>query len=132
MPGHPVQSGGCRTQPLAHQQRNPSDLSWGNGELSLTEGIREIALGCFRGNTSLTGITLPASLEVIGDGAFQGCSTLKDLVCLASSPPSLGASAFQYRHADLKIYVPDESLDAYKAAATWSELASIIHGLSSR
>lgn len=100
------------------------------GELSLPEGIREIALGCFRGNTSLTGITLPASLEAIGDGAFQGCSTLKDLVCLASSPPPLGASAFQYRHADLKIYVPDENLVAYKAA--WSELASIIHGLSSR
>lgn len=102
------------------------------GEVSLPEGIREIAGSCFQGNTGLTGITLPASLETIGGGAFRSCSALKDLVCLASSPPTLGASAFTYHHADLKIYVPGDRVDAYKAAANWSEWADRIYGLSTR
>jgi hypothetical protein len=102
------------------------------GEVSLPEGIREIAGSCFRGNTGITGIILPASLATIGGGAFSSCSNLKDLVCLASSPPSLGASAFQYHHADLKIYVLDTSVEAYKGASNWSDLAALIYSLNDR
>lgn len=40
------------------------------------------------------------------------------------------ASSFISSPADLKIYVPDDSVEAYKQASGWSEYADIIYPLS--
>ena len=60
------------------------DLSYSNAT--------SIAAGAFSGYTSLTSITIPASVTSIGASAFQGCSALASVTF--NSNPTLGANAF--------------------------------------
>jgi hypothetical protein len=177
----------CRDIQFKLGSQEPSPLLISNGTLraypgamgtvSLPEGIREIAPGCFRGMTGLTQISLPASLQTIGsqvflncsnllvqdlpagstlktiggeafrgtkiatftlpagltaigDLAFYGCAALENLACQAATPPALGASVFTSTHADLRIYVPDAQVEAYKT--NWSQQAERIYALSVR
>lgn len=58
----------------------------------------------------------------------------KQLICRATTPPSCGTSAFGSWSADgvnyPQIYVPDESVNAYKSASFWSNSSAKIHPLS--
>lgn len=58
----------------------------------------------------------------------------KQLICRATTPPSCGTSAFGSWSADgvnyPQIYVPDESVNAYKSASFWSTHSAKIHPLS--
>lgn len=46
------------------------------GNITIPDGVRCVASGCFSGNLSLTGVTFPSSVEIIGEDAFNGCSML--------------------------------------------------------
>lgn len=48
--------------------------------LILPEGIKRIAPGCFRDNSVLESVTLPSTLEVVGEEAFSGCTHLKSVM----------------------------------------------------
>jgi hypothetical protein len=56
--------------------------------------LTDIGNGTFAGCSSLTSLTLPASLKSIGDSAFAGCSGLDTVTLLPKTPPTLGDSAF--------------------------------------
>ena len=57
------------------------------------------------------------------------CESLTSVYCEAITPPSLGDSyVFNRNGSGRKIYVPTESVDAYKSATNWSEYASAIVG----
>ena len=47
---------------------------------------------------------------------------------MTATPPTLGANAFN--NTTCKIYVPDASVSAYKAATNWSTYASRIFSLT--
>lgn len=52
---------------------------------------------------------------------------LKSLTILAINPPSLGTGAFYRKlNAESVIYVPAESVNAYKSTTNWSDFASYI------
>ena len=63
----------------------------------------------------MTSITISDSVTSIGNRAFRYCQHLTSLTCLATVPPSLGGSAFTHT-SDFDVYVPCESVDAYRAA----------------
>ena len=42
----------------------------------IPEGVKRIAPGCFMEHTEISAVTLPESLEIIGDDAFNGCKSL--------------------------------------------------------
>lgn len=109
--------------------------------------------GCFNGCTSLVKVTLPGTLTTIGAHTFNSCSGVKKFdipqsvsdiggnaftyctnlsvfICRAVTPPAM-ASSFTGSSADLKIYVPDDSVEAYKQASGWSTCAEKIFALSS-
>ena len=44
------------------------------------------------------------------------------------TPPALGSYVFDVYGSGRKIYVPTESVDAYKSATRWNEYASAIVG----
>ncbi len=49
----------------------------GNGAtVSIPEGIKQIAPGCFMDHTEISAVTLPESLKIIGEDAFNGCTAL--------------------------------------------------------
>jgi hypothetical protein len=60
----------------------------------------------------------------IGEQAFLGCNSLTSITCEATTPPTLGGSN---NHSTVTVvYVPEESVDAYKSANGWSYYADKI------
>lgn len=49
-----------------------------DGIVSIPEGVKTIAPGCFKGNRNITSVTFPSTLKKIGEDAFNGCYYLTD------------------------------------------------------
>ena len=96
---------------------------------NLPESLIEIFSYAFANNTSLTSITLPASLKRIID-PFRGCSSLREIVVLHEHPDEDNLSASgpdpdrdlysqmfsilgSVMSKDISIYVPDNSYERY-------------------
>lgn len=71
---------------------------------------------------------MPASIQSIGDNTFALCSKLKKIVVNSPVPPSILAKTFFDVKRQIPVYVPDNSVSAYKNDAQWSE--SNIQGIS--
>ena len=75
-------------------------------------------------NASLETIYIGSSVSTIKD-SFTSCPKLANIYVKATAVPVLSGS-FDAIPTDAKIYVPRESVDAYKSAAGWSDYASAI------
>ena len=92
-----------------------------------------IANDAFTG-TNLTGLILPASLQSIGMYAFDMCSNLKEVICRATTPPIMSDGESEYKYhvfmrvpvSDIPLYVPAESVEAYKSANQWKDFGTIL------
>jgi hypothetical protein len=93
---------------------------------NIPNGTTTIGGGVFTYCSSLTSITIPDSVTSIGIAAFTSCSSLTSVTIQATIPPTLGKQAFDNTSANLVIYCPAESLEAYKAATNWSSYADRI------
>jgi len=63
----------------------------------------------------------------IGSYAFNGCSGLIDVTCLAESVPSTRSSAFTSSPIKIAtLHVPETAIDDYKATAPWSKFGTIV------
>ena len=80
--------------------------------------------------TSLTTVDLGPNIKYIRDRAFNNCSALTSFTCRATTPPALSKNSFYGTPANLVIYVPAESVDAYKAATNWSTHADKIQAIA--
>ena len=76
--------------------------------------------------SSLASITIPDSVTLIGHSAFRNCTSLAVVYCKPTTPPVGRRSMFNNNASGRKIYVPAESVDAYKSAEYWSDYASDI------
>lgn len=77
-------------------------------------------------------ITIPASVTSIGAEAFQGTEG-KVFIFEGTTPPTISSDAFASNYAEisqLSIYVPDDSVNAYKTATGWSSYTLQIHPIS--
>ena len=90
--------------------------------IELPDGLTQI-LGAAFGASNLKKITIPSSVSRIGDYAFRQCENLNEFVCLPTTPPTLDVDVF-LDSPNVVIYVPSESVEAYKTA--WSEYADKI------
>ena len=72
---------------------------------------------------------IPSSVTSM-DYTFSGCTSLKEVTFLHTTPLTY-SSTLRYCQKLESIYVPDESVDAYKTATGWSEFADKIKPLSS-
>ena len=96
--------------------------------VSFSSNATIIGAGAFSTCAALKLITLPASIDSIGRDAFSGCNSLKRIKVLNPVPPRLAWRAIYNLQQLAHINVPDESVEAYKAA--WTDHASIISGFS--
>jgi hypothetical protein len=71
---------------------------------------------------------LSATLIEISDRAFADCLSLNTIICYAIEPPTISSNTFP--NVSFDIYVPDEAVEAYKAATNWSSMALRIKPLS--
>lgn len=99
-------------------------------EASIKRNVEEIGHGAFDNFQYLETVTIPDSVDTIGDYAFRDCSNLTSLTVKATYPPTLGSDVFTNTNSNLVIYVPAESVNDYKAASGWSDYASKIQAIS--
>ena len=81
-------------------------------------------------------VILPATIESVGDGAFSGCKSLRQLNCHAAVPPVLGKDVFKLDEVNgivitplqemLNVYVPDKAYEAYRNAPGWKDFKDIV------
>ena len=88
--------------------------------INIPDSVTSIGQAAFFNCDSLTSVTIPDSVTSIGNYAFYGCHSLKEVYCKATTPPTGGDYMFDYNASGRKIYVPTESVDAYKSAEYWS------------
>lgn len=100
--------------------------------VTIPDGFTTIEFQCFSNCSSLTSVTIPSTVTIIGNNAFGGCTSLASVTILATTPPLLGnANVFINNASGRKIYVPAESVEAYKVANNWSTYASAIEAIQS-
>ena len=88
--------------------------------ITIPFGVTKIGNGAFQNCTNLTTVTISDSVTSIGDYAFSGCDSLKDVYCKPTTPPMGGDWMFPPNNAlYLRIYVPSNSVSAYKSASYW-------------
>lgn len=97
-------------------------------QITLPEGLTDIDLFAFAHNSSLTSIIVPSSVKTIGTRAFYNCPNLENVYNYSYTPQVADIDVFLDCSDNLKIYVPHQSLDAYKSAEGWREYADKIFG----
>lgn len=97
---------------------------------SLTIGSHPTAIeqSMFQKCTKLRTLVIPSNISSINNYAFSGCTRLRSITVESATPPTLGYSVFDSTN-NCPIYVPPESVDAYKAASGWSNYASRIQAI---
>lgn len=87
--------------------------------------------GTFAQCKNLSFARMPSTLTTIGRFTFNNCSSLKTLIMESITPPTMSDTrTLAGTHADFAIYVPDESVEAYKTATNWSQYQDRIKPLS--
>lgn len=82
--------------------------------------------GTFQGCKSLLKIDLPATLKSLGTNTFSGCTGLTEITCRAITPPTAkNTGQFTNVPTGIPVYVPAESVDAYKASDLWGIFTNI-------
>ena len=97
-------------------------------EYTIPDYVTSIIAYAFHGCSSLTSVTIPECLTKIGNYAFNNCSSLKSVYCKPTLPPTIYSRTFYNNASKCKIYVPASSVDTYKTASYWNDLASNIVG----
>ena len=96
--------------------------------ITIPDSVTSIGQEAFEDCTSLTSVTILDSVTSIGGWAFNGCSSLTRVYCKPTTPPTGGGSMFSNNASGIKIYVPRNSVSAYKTASYWRNYASSIVG----
>ena len=97
--------------------------------VKLSDKLNYIQDHSFDGCSSLTDIIIPSGVTYIGSNNFQNCTSLTSVTVKATIPPALMFSVFNNTN-NCPIYVPAESVDAYKTATNWSKYADRIQPIS--
>lgn len=117
---------------------------------NIPDGVTSIGINAYYDCLSLLDITIPSSVTTIGQAAFrvnnwttsdpEKYAKMQNLLanrvvrCLATTPPSVDSITFDVDSAGVSvtypIYVPAESVEAYKAASGWSTYADRIQAIN--
>lgn len=83
--------------------------------------VTSIKHRAFQNCRNLESIIIPSSVNSIGISAFSECKALKDIYCQAVNVPETHSSTFNNSPIEnMTLYVPGESMNAYKTTAPWS------------
>lgn len=95
-------------------------------DVEIGDNVSQIPDYCFNSCQSISSVTIGSGVTYIGGYVFQDTSTMQSFTIRATTPPRLGNRLFIGASKIPTIYVPSQSVDAYKAADGWSEYSSRI------
>ncbi|CUP44362.1 leucine-rich repeat domain-containing protein [Bacteroides thetaiotaomicron] len=98
--------------------------------VEVEEGITAIPTGLLGFTTQLKTVIFPSTITEIGDSFLHGNGWLCTFICKATVPPVITGNGYIGYGPFSEMYVPDESVDAYKTAPSWSNHASQIKPMS--
>lgn len=87
--------------------------------------LQTIGDGAFAGCTSLKEIEIPASITVLYLSAFSECDNLKTIICHATLPPRLNNASATVPE-NCVLYVPNEAISLYREATNWNRFKTIL------
>ena len=94
---------------------------------TIPESVTIIGEAAFESCKDLTTITIPESVTSIGEYTFADCENLRDVVCLAIQVPTTPKEVFEDTPiSEAVLHVPAASVDAYKQTTPWSHFKSIV------
>lgn len=109
--------------------------------VTIPDGVTSIGQAAFGSCYGLTSITIPSSVTSIGIGAFSDCVGLTSITVMSTTPPALGAYAFDstywigdndyYSLIDVPVHVPVGTVPLYRADTAWGAFSIITDGIVS-
>lgn len=89
-------------------------------DFSRTYGVAKISGHTFD-DSVLESVKLPEDVTEIWSYAFNNCSQLRQLSVYALDPPKVYSKTFYNVPADMVVFVPEPSVNAYKEADVWKD-----------
>lgn len=93
--------------------------------ITIPNSVITIGKDAFSTALNATSLTIGSGVTSIGKGAFNMTGRLQSITIYATTPPTL-AYEYEFYSSNCPIYVPCESVDAYKSATNWSSYANRI------
>jgi len=135
---------------LAHINSNAFGYTEKLQDVIFPENLKKIDSYAFR-NSGLTSIILPVGLSELGVSAFylckqatkvqlpsyipkynnnfSSCTSLKEVICPAATPPTFSNAPFDYNsHSAITLTVPDFAVASYKLDSYWMQFGKIQGG----
>ena len=94
--------------------------------VTIPNSVTSIGNYAFDRCIGLSSVTIGNSVTVIGDYAFYYCTGLSEITCYATAVPETATYVFDGVNKSAKLYVPKESIAAYKAHPVWGQFDLIL------
>lgn len=88
--------------------------------ITLPSTLKILERGVFFNNWELKEVTIPESVEVIGEYLFWGCNSLRHIYNLNPVPQDI--PAIHNNPSQITLHVPKGSVEAYKNAPYWQDM----------
>lgn len=93
--------------------------------VNISSSLTKISVAAFANCSKLISVVIPCSVTQIGGSAFNGCTDLRSITTLNPTPPTVESTTFYKVPSTCVLYVPAESVEAYRATYGWSDFTNI-------